>query len=82
MNPEPATKLTDRLTADTVHGHAPIHGQSVNPGLTVAWLGERRLLVTTGPLGAPRKGDIKGGGVKTPEGGSNEANRPSHTMFP
>ena len=48
-----------------MHGHAPIHGQSLNPGLTVALLGERRLLVTTNPLGVPRKGEQKGGGLKT-----------------
>ena len=62
LNPEPATKLTERLAADTVHGHTHIHGRSVNPGLTVAPLGERRLLVTHGPLGAPRKVERKGGG--------------------
>ena len=59
MNPEPATKLTERLAAETLHGHAPIHGMSVNTGLTVAPLGERRLLVTASPLGAPRKGERK-----------------------
>ena len=35
------------------------------PGLTVVPLGERRLLVTSGPLGAPRKGEKKEGGLKT-----------------
>ena len=60
MNPEPAKKLTERLVAETVHGHAPIYVRSVNPGLTVAPLGERRLLVTAGPLGAPRMGEKKG----------------------
>ena len=60
MNPEPATKLTERLTAETVHGHARIHGRSVNPGLTAAPLGERILLVTADPLGSPRKGERKG----------------------
>ena len=48
-----------------MHGRAPIHGLSVNPGLTVAPLGERILLVTAGPLGAPRKGERKGGGLIT-----------------
>ena len=48
-----------------MHGHAPIHGRSVNPGLTVALLGERILLVTDGSIGAPRKGEQKGGGLKT-----------------
>ena len=57
---EPATKLTDILMAETVHGHVLIHGQSVNPGPTVAPLGERRILVTAAPLRAPRKGDLKG----------------------
>ena len=32
------------------------------PGLTVALIGERRFLVTNGPLGEPRKAEIKGGG--------------------
>ena len=32
------------------------------PGLIVDLLGERKILVTAGPLGAPRKGEIKGGG--------------------
>ena len=50
LNPKPATKLTDQLMAETVHGHAPIQVQSVNPGLTMAPLGERRLLVTARPL--------------------------------
>ena len=62
MNPEPATKLTEKIAAETVHGHAPIHGRSVNPGLTMAPIGERRLLVTAGPLGAHRKGELKGEG--------------------
>ena len=53
LNPKPATKLTERLATETVDGHAPIHGWSVNPGITVAPLGERRLLVAVGPLGAP-----------------------------
>ena len=57
MNPEPATNLTERLAVETVHGQAPIHGRSVNPGQTVAPLGERRLLVMAAPLGAPRKGE-------------------------
>ena len=56
LNPEPATKLTYRIAAETVHGHPPIHGRIVNPGLTVAPLGERIILVTAGLLGAPRKG--------------------------
>ena len=30
------------------------------PGITVAPLGERRILVTSGLLGAPRKGKLKG----------------------
>ena len=34
-----------------------------------------------GSLGVPRKGERKGGKVKNPEGGSDEANRPSRTMF-
>ena len=38
--------------------------------------------MTAGPLGAPRKGERKGGGVKKPEGVSEEANLPSRTMFP
>ena len=50
LNPELATKLTERLVAETVHGHAPIHGRSVNIGLTVAPLGERILLATAVPL--------------------------------
>ena len=33
-----------------------------SPGLTVAPLGKRRLLVTTSPLGAPRKGEQNGEG--------------------
>ena len=37
------------------------------PGLTVALLGYRRLLVTSVPLEAPRKGKIKGE-VKKPRG--------------
>ena len=53
LNPEPATKLTEQLVAGTVHGHAPIHSRSINPGLNVAPLGERRLLVTAVPLGEP-----------------------------
>ena len=52
------------------------------PGLTVVPLGERRLLVTSGPLGVPRKGERKGGRFKNPEGGIDEANRPSRAMFP
>ena len=35
------------------------------PGLTLEPLGERRLLLTAGPLGAPRKGYRKGEGLKT-----------------
>ena len=31
MNPKPVTKLTEKLAAETVHGHAPIHSQSANP---------------------------------------------------
>ena len=62
LNPESATKMTHRLAAETVHGHDPIHGRSVNPGLTVAPLGEIRLLVTAGLLGAPKKGELKGEG--------------------
>ena len=62
MNPKSATNLTEGLAAETVHGHAPIHGYSVNPGLTVAPLGERRLLVTAGLLGAPRKRELNGKG--------------------
>ena len=38
LNPELATKLTERLVAETVHGHATINGQSVIPGLTVSTL--------------------------------------------
>ena len=60
LNPEPAIKLTERLTEETLHGYAPIHGRSVNPGLTVALLGERIILVTAGPLVNPRKGEQKG----------------------
>ena len=60
MNPEPATNFTEQLAAETVHGQAPIHGRSVNPGLTVPPIRERRLLVMAGPLGAPRKGERKG----------------------
>ena len=59
LNPGPAKKLTERLAAETVHGHAPIHGQSVNPGITVSSIGERGLLVTDVPVGAPSKGEIK-----------------------
>ena len=62
LNPEPAKKLNERLAAENVHGHTPIHGQSVNPGLTVALIGERRILVTDGHLGAPMKGELKGEG--------------------
>ena len=62
MDTEPATKLTERLAADTLHGHAHIHIRIVNLGLTVAPIGERMLLVTDVPLGAPRKGERKGGG--------------------
>ena len=62
LNPVPATKLTDQLAAETMHGHALIHVQSVNPGLTMDPLEERKVLVTAGPLGAPRKGERKGGG--------------------
>ena len=53
LNPEPATNMTEQLTTETVHGHAPIHSRSVNPRLTLAPIGERRLSVTAGPLGAP-----------------------------
>ena len=60
LNPKPATKLTERIAAETVHVHAPIHGWFVNTGLPVDPLGERRLLVTAGLLGAPRKGERKG----------------------
>ena len=31
MNPEPATKLTDKLAAGTMHGHNPIQARSVKP---------------------------------------------------
>ena len=31
LNPEPTTKFTEKLTAETVHGHAPIHNRSKNP---------------------------------------------------
>ena len=65
MDPEPEKSLTERLASETVHGHVPIHGRSVNPGLTVSLLGERRLLVTAAPLGASRKGELKGEGKKT-----------------
>ena len=65
LNPEPAIKLTERLTEETLHGYAPIHGRSVNPGLTVALLGERIVLVTAGPLVEPSKGEQRGGGLKT-----------------
>ena len=54
--------MTERLTAETLHGPAPIHRISVNTGLTVDLLGEKILLVTTGPLGVPRKGYQKGEG--------------------
>ena len=30
LDPELATKLTDQLAAETVHGHAPIHDRSAN----------------------------------------------------
>ena len=60
LNPNPATKLTEQLVAETVHGHAPIHGRSVNPGLTVDLLEDRRLLVTAAPIGALSKGELKG----------------------
>ena len=56
------------FAAETVHGHAPIHNWSVNSGLTVAPLGEIVLLVTDGPLGVPRIGELKGGKVKKPRG--------------
>ena len=62
--PKPSAKLTTQLVEETVHGHNPIHGRSVNPGLSVSPLGERILLVTVGPLGAPRKGERKGEGLK------------------
>ena len=62
LNPEPAKKLTERLAAETVHGHAPVHGRSVNPGLTMDPVWERRLLVTVVPLGSSRKGELKGEG--------------------
>ena len=62
LNPEPATKLTERLVVDNMHGHAPIRSRSVNPELTVALLGEIRLLVTTGPLVVPSKGEQNGEG--------------------
>ena len=42
-----------------MHGHAPIHGRSVNPGITMDPLEERIILVMAGPLGAPRKGELK-----------------------
>ena len=51
MNPEPGTKLTERLAVETVHGHDPINGRSVNPGLTVTPLGEKKLVVMAAPLG-------------------------------
>ena len=38
--------------------------------------------MTSGPLGAPRKGERKGGRLKKPDGGSDESNQPSRTMFP
>ena len=60
MNPEPAKTLTEQIAVETVHGLAPTHSQSVNSGLTVAPLEERRLLVTSGPLGVPRKEELKG----------------------
>ena len=53
---------TERLAAENVHVHAPIHRPSVNQGLTMAPLGERRLLVPSAPLGAPREGELKGEG--------------------
>ena len=56
----PQKKLTEQVEAETVYGHAPIHGRSVNPGLTVAPPGGRRILVTAGPLEAPRKGELYG----------------------
>ena len=52
------------------------------PGLTLIPLGERRILVRAVPLGAPRKVDKEGGRLKNPEGRSDEANRPSRTVFP
>ena len=61
-NPELATKLTEKLSAETVHGHATIYGRSVNPGPTVVSLGEIILLVMTGSLGAPSKGEQNGEG--------------------
>ena len=59
LNPEPAAKLTEQLVVDNMHGRAPIRSRSVNPELTVALLGERRLLVTTGPLGVPSNREQK-----------------------
>ena len=38
--------------------------------------------MTYGPLGAPRKGEQKGGMLKKIEGGIDKENQPSRTMFP
>ena len=38
--------------------------------------------MTADTLGAPRKVDRKGGRLKNPEGGSDEANWHSRTIFP
>ena len=62
LNPDLATKLTERLVAETVHGHATIHSHIVNSGLTVSTLGDKIFLVMTGILGEPSKGDQKGEG--------------------
>ena len=65
-----------------MHVHALIHIWSVNTELPLDLQEEKGDLLTDGPFGAPRKGELKGEALKYTGGRSDEANRPSRTMFP
>ena len=64
LNPEPATKLTERLVAETVHGHAPIHGRSANTRTNSGPDRGDKTLVKAVTLYAPRKGEQNEGSLK------------------
>ena len=82
LNPEPATKLNEQLTAETVHGHAPIHGRSANPRTNSVPARGKKTFSDGRPPWSAYERRAKGGRLKNPEEGSDKANRTSRTIFP
>ena len=82
LNPEPATKSTEILAAETVHGHATIHSRSANPRTDIVPANGDKNFSDGQPPWSAQEGRAKGGTLKNPEGGSDEVNRPSCIMFP